>query len=161
MEVSNLLLDEPCIYIDFLKNNTQSTLALHFYTYSRNIRGVRKGIIVTDEERETDIVIRMLFFASWVEGGLHKKDKTNKWWDYQSTFKYHGNYLRGNECLVVVEWTKQKKLIIFFSSQLLLFSQSTIDITTYDDDFDVCIHSNCTKICYWRWWHEEQKVITC
>ena len=43
---------------------------------------------------------------------------------------------------------QNKKNDIFFSSQLLLFSQSTMDIMTYDDDFDVCIQSNCTKICY-------------
>ena len=32
-----------------------------------------------------------------------------------------------------------------------------MDITTNDDDFDVCIQSNCTRICYW---HKEQRVIT-
>ena len=49
MDMPNGLLDMSCIYIDF-ENNNQSTLALHLYTFVC-IVGIRKGIIVINEER--------------------------------------------------------------------------------------------------------------
>ena len=58
MELAKLLLDESSIYVYwFLKQQMSIRVHLHYiflhlYMYSRNTRGIRKGIIVTNQERD-------------------------------------------------------------------------------------------------------------
>ena len=52
---------------------------IHLYTYSRNTRGVRKGNIVTDEERDGQSDPYFVILCVSRGGGGAQKDKTNNW----------------------------------------------------------------------------------